>query len=247
MQYACSYCGTHIAPLAGTVFQKSTTSLRLWFYAMFLMISTRSGVSAKQLQRELGVTYKTAWRMFKQIRMLMADVDISPLGGNGETVEIDETYVGGKGQNRMRQWHGNEKPKEPIMGFLQRDGKVYLKHVAGTGKWAVIEQVKNYVDPKARVVTDEWVSYIQLKKHGYFHQSINHKEMFVMGDIHTQGIENVWSHLKRGIYGVYRHVSKKYLQAYADEYAFRFNHRKSSEKMFDALLSQISLVRMVTV
>ena len=249
MQYACSYCGTHIAPLAGTVFQKSTTSLRSWFYAMFLMINTRSGVSAKQLQRELGVTYKTAWRMFKQIRVLMADVDINPLGGNGETVEIDETYVGGKGINRMRTWRQGveEKQKEPIMGFLQRDGKVYLKHVSGTGKWAVIEQVKNYIDPKARVMTDEWVSYIQLKKHGYFHQSINHKQMFVKGDIHTQGIENVWSHLKRGIFGVYRHVSKKYLQAYADEYAFRFNHRKSSQKMFEALLSHISSVRMVTV
>lgn len=85
------------------------------------------------------------------------------------------------------------------MGFLQRDGKVYLKHVAGTGKWTVIEQVKYYVDPKARVMTNEWVSYIQLKKHGYFHQSINHKKTFVMG----QGIENVWSHLKRGVYGVY--------------------------------------------
>lgn len=242
MQYACSYCGTHVAPLAGTIFEKSTTSLQLWFYAMFLMINTRSGISAKQLQRELGVTYKTAWRMFKQIRILMADTDITPLDG---TVEIDETYVGGKGQNRMRMWHGNEKPKEAIMGFLQREGKVYLKHIEGTGKWAVIEQVKTYVSPKARVMTDEWVSYKQLKKNGYNHQSVNHKEIFVMNDIHTQGIENVWSHLKRGIYGVYRHVSKKYLQAYADEYAFRFNNRKSSEKMFETLLSQISSVRMV--
>ncbi len=244
MQYACEFCGTHIAPLSGTVFEKSTTPLRLWFYAMFLMINTRSGISAKQLQRELGVTYKTAWRMFKQIRILMADTDISLLDG---TVEIDETFIGGKGWNRRYVPHFNEKPKEVVMGMIKRNGKAYLKHIENTGKWALIEQIDKHVSPKARIVTDQYAGYIQLKKRGFRHDVVNHNVTYVTkGDIHTQNAENVWSILKRGIYGVYRHVSKKYLQAYVDEYAFRYNYRKSNEKMFDVLLSRISSVRMIS-
>ncbi|MBI3619974.1 IS1595 family transposase [Candidatus Roizmanbacteria bacterium] len=119
--YECEFGGNHqISPLAGTVLEKTTTPLTSWFYAMFLMINTRAGVSAKQLQRELGVTYKTAWRMFHQIRKLMADMDITPLEGD---VEIDETFVGGKGYNRMKVWHGNEKPKEVVMGMIKKGGK----------------------------------------------------------------------------------------------------------------------------
>lgn len=243
LQYACANCGTHIAPLSGTIFEKSTTPLIAWFYAMFLMIKTRSGISAKQLERELGVTYKTAWRIFKQIRILMADLDLTPLDG---TVEIDETFIGGKGMNRKFVPHFNEKPKEVVMGIIKREGKAYLKHIPNTGKWSLIEQIDRYVSPKARVITDQFAGYSQLRKRGYTHQAVNHNVTYVTkDDIHTQNAENLWSHLKRGIYGVYRHVSKKYLQAYVDEYAFRYNHRKVSNQMFNLLLSQVSLVRMV--
>lgn len=239
MQYACQFCGTHVAPLAGTIFEKSTTPLTSWFYAMFLMINTRAGVSAKTLERELGVTYKTAWRMFHQIRKLMADDSFMFTDG---VVEIDETYVGGKPRAKER-W--DTKKKEAIMGMVQREGKVYLKHVEGTGKWAVLEQVQSKIDPRVWVITDEWGSYKQLKKYGYSHNVINHKRQYVMGDIHTQNIENVWSHLKRGIFGVYRHVSKKYLQAYADEFSFRYNNRKDPAGMFYTLLKNIPEVRMI--
>lgn len=107
--YSCTFCRTQIYPLAGTIFEKSTIDLRLWFYAMFLMIKTRSGVSAKQLERELGVAYKTAHRMFKQIRTLMDENGEDMLTGN---VEVDETFIGGAGKNRKYQWHGNEKEKQ---------------------------------------------------------------------------------------------------------------------------------------
>lgn len=243
LQYACASCGTHIAPLSGTIFEKSTTPLTAWFYAMFLITKTRSGISAKQLERELGVTYKTAWRMFKQLRVLMADLDMTPLDG---TVEVDETFIGGKGMNRKYVPHFNEKPKEVIMGMIKRDGKAYLKHIPNTGKWTLIKQIDLHVSPKARVVTDQYAGYQQLKKKGYQHDVVNHNVTYVtQGDIHTQNAENMWSNLKRGIYGVYRHVSKKYLQAYADEYAFRYNHRKVSHQMFDLLLSQVALVSSV--
>ena len=239
--YACGLCRSHVFPLAGTIFEKSTTPLRLWFYAMFIMVQTRAGISAKQLERELGVTYKTAWRMLKQIRMLMSQ---SPSLLTG-TIEIDETFIGGKGKNRRHVWHGNEKPKEVVMGFVQRGGKAYAKHIEGTGKWVLLEQVKENVDPTARVMTDEYAGYTQLTKKGYKHSVIKHKDTYVVGDIYTQNVENLWSHIKRGITGVYRVVSKKYLQAYIDEYTFRYNHRHELGFMFDRLLSLTSSVRPV--
>lgn len=239
--YACQSCGKHIYPLAGTIFDKSTTSLRLWFYAMYLMAQTRAGISAKQLERELGVTYKTAWRMFKQIRMLMNDSG-DPLTGD---VEIDETFIGGKGKNQKRKWTQGIENKEVVMGMLQRNGKAYLKHVSGTGKWTLLRQIQENVSQEARVITDEYRSYTHLPKYGYEHHSVNHQETFVVGDIHTQNIECMWGNLKRGITGVYRVVSKKYLQAYVDEYAFRYNNRKSGGAMFDLILARVPAVAMI--
>lgn len=240
--YACKFCGYQIYPLAGTIFEKSSTPLDLWFFAMYLMVQTRSGISAKQLERMLGVTYKTAWRMFKQIRMLMAQSG----GMLDGIVEIDETYMGGKGKNRALKWVGNEKPKEILMGFIQREGKAYIKHIPNTGKYTLIEQIKANVSPTARVLTDELMTYTTLHKYGYFQQSVTHsKAEYARGDIHTNNIESFWGGLKRGIYGVYRVVSKKYLQAYADEYAWRYNNRKLNGGMFEQLLRQITEVRLL--
>lgn len=240
--YACEFCGTLVSPLAGTIFHKSSTSLRDWFMAIYLITQTRSGTSAMQLQRMLGCTYKTAWRIFKQIRMLMAENSITPLDGD---VEVDETYIGGKGYNRMFVRHFNEKPKQIVMGMMKRQGNVYLKLIENTGKWTIIEQIKAHISPEARILSDELPAYKQLRKNGYKHEFVNHKETYVVGDVHTQNIENMWSILKRGIYGVYRNVSKKYLQAYVDEYAYRFNHRKSGITMFNLLLNQVVNVKMV--
>jgi len=249
--YSCEFCGTQTSPLAGTIFHKSSTSLVDWFYAIYLMTQTRSGTSAKQLQRMLGVTYKTAWRMFKQIRMLMSESGSSkPFELLSGDVEIDETYVGGKGKNRKNVWmDGFEKPKEILMGMAQRGGSVYIKHIPNTGKWTLLSQIKDHVDPKARIHTDEWAGYKNIHKYGYLnHMMVNHSSQeYTRGDVYTQNIENVWSHLKRGITGVYRIVSKKYLQAYADEYAFRYNRRKiGGEAMFNSLLNQIVNVKIIS-
>lgn len=241
--YACSFCGNHVYPLAGTIFDKTTTPLRLWFYAIYLMAQTRAGISAKQLQRELGVTYKTAWRMFKQIRTLMADNNGTPLDG---IVEVDETFVGGKTSNRKSKFGIGSTDKEVVMGMVAREGKAYLRHVKNTGKWTLLEQIKLNVSPTARVFTDEFGSYISLPKYGYEHESVIHStSQYVKGEVHTQNIENVWSHLKRGIFGVYRVVSKKYLQCYVDEYAFRYNNRRAGGQMFDLILKQVPEVRML--
>lgn len=242
--YACKFCGNHIYPLAGTIFEKSSTPLDLWFFAMYLMVQTRSGISAKQLERMLGVTYKTAWRMFKQIRLLMAESGGDLLSG---IVEVDETFVGGKGKNRKNEWRGLDvKQKEIVMGMVQRGGKVYVKHIPNIGKWTLLEQIKTNIDPKATVYTDEWVGYYQLKSNGFDHDYVKHsKSEYSKGLVHTQNIENIWSHLKRGIHGVYRVVSAQYLQSYADEYAWRYNNRSLGGGMFEKLLGEVATVKLL--
>ncbi len=240
--FSCGFCGTQISPLTDTIFEKSAVSLRLWFYAMFLMIKTRSGISAKQLERELGVSYKTAHRMFKMIRLLMQEQP-TLLEGN---VEVDETFVGGKGRNRATKPHFNEIPKEVVWGAVQRGGKVYAKHVANTGKWTLLEQIQQNVDKNATIMTDNWRGYDQLSKYGYNHFAVNHGvSEYVRGEIHTNTIEGVWSQLKRGITGVYRHVSKEYLQDYVNEFTFRYNYRHLENGMFDLLFSRVSVVKPV--
>lgn len=242
--FVCKFCGHQIYPLAGTIFEKSSTPLDLWFFAMYLMVQTRSGISAKQLERMLGVTYKTAWRMFKQIRMLMAQ-NPSMLGG---IVEIDETFMGGKSKNRAFKWtQGVEgKEKAVVMGMVERNGKAYLKHIPNTGKWTLLKQVQENVSPTARVMTDEFAGYIQLSKYGYQHQMVKHgASEYVRGEAHTNTIEGLWGGLKRGVYGVYRIVSKKYLQAYVDEYTWRFNNRLYGGEMFERLLKQVAEVKMI--
>ena len=240
--YNCKFCNYQIYPLAGTIFEKTTTPLQYWFFAMYLMTQTRSGTSAKQLERMLGVTYKTAWRMFKQIRMLMAQ-EPSLLHG---TVEIDETFMGGKGKNRAFKPNFNEIPKEVVMGIVKRGGTAYFKHVENIGKWTLLEQVKLNVDPTAHIMTDEYRGYTNLPKFGFpTHDTVNHSASnYVTGNIHTNTVEGFWSILKRGVYGVYRVISKKYLQTYVDEYAFRYNHRKDGF-MFDILLNQVANIRLL--
>jgi len=237
--YACDHCGNHIYPLAGTIFEKSTTSLRLWFHAMFLMGSTRCGVSAKQIQRETGVTYKTAWRMFKQIRTLMSeDVQLE-----GSSVEMDETYVGGRRRGgRPGRAAGPANEKAIVIGAVERGGKVVALVSNDVTKATLHGIAKEYVLPGSIVYTDCYPAYLGLDKiNGYQHRRINHSAgVYVVGDTHTQTIEGFWSLVKRGIGGVYHSVSQKYLQTYLDEYSFRYNRRTARQPMFISLLRQVS-------
>jgi transposase len=235
--WACDHCGTYISPMAGTIFEKSRTPLRLWFYAMYLMSATRCGISAKQIQRECGVTYKTAWRMFKQIRTLMAE-DITLEG----PVEMDESYLGGalKNKHRNKLKQGYQKDKQPVFGMVERGGRVITQVIADTKSKTVLPIVAERVLPSTMVYTDDYPIYDGLAKMGYQHSRIQHTvKVYVMGDIHTQTIEGFWSLLKRGIGGVYHAVSAKYLQSYCDEYSFRYNRRAGSEPMFTSLLGQV--------
>lgn len=237
--YSCQFCGHHEHPMAGTIFQDSATSLRLWFYAIYLMSSTRCGISAKQLERELGVTYKTAWRMFNKIRTLMAE-DPGPMSG---TVEVDETYIGGRRRfaNRQEAARNWSQYKQVVAGHAQRGGKVRAIHLPeGTAK-ALVPLVRKYILPASTVYTDELPAYAGLKKAGYAHKRVHHAaKVYVRGDVHTNTIDGFWALLKHGLRGVYHGVSAKHLQAYLNEYAFRYNNSQDGRGMFNAMLSRVA-------
>jgi transposase len=232
--WTCTACGIHIHPTAGTIFHKSSTSLHLWFYAMYLMTSTRCGISAKQLERELGVTYKTAWRIAHEIRHELMKQDNEPLSG---IVEADETYIGGKRRDTNRGRPGIDSHKVPVFGMAERKGKVVVMTVPNVKKATLLPYVRQHVIPASVVCTDEFKSYNDLEKQGYKHGKVQHAEkVYVSGDIHVNTIEGFWSLVKRGIGGVYHAVSSKHLQGYLNEYSWRYNHRNGGRAMFEALL-----------
>jgi transposase len=233
--YSCQFCGNHVHPTADTIYHKSSTPLTFWFYAVFLMASTRCGISAKQLERELGVTYKTAWRMFHQIRSMLAE-DRQLTG----TVEIDEAYVGGK-KKGGKTGFGAKEHKSVIAGAVERGGAVVAKVVPDVKKKTLVPFVKENVSKEATIYTDELMSYAMLYAHCEKHEQIKHSQHeWVRGDVHTNSIEGFWSLLKGGIRGVYRgRVTRNYMQAYVNEYAFRYNRRNEVTPMFMAFLNQV--------
>jgi transposase len=232
--YACDRCGNHIYPLVGTIFEKSTTPLRIWFQAMYLMGSTRCGISAKQIQRETGVTYKTAWRMFHQIRKLLAE----DLRLEGYSVEMDETLIGGR---RRKRTQFDPQNKTWVAGIVERKGgRVYATVISENTKKTLQDIAQEKILPKSVVFTDEAAQYHGLDVN-YHHHRINHSQgIYVVGDVHTNTIEGFWSLVKRGLGGVYHSVSKKYLQSYLNEYAFRYNHRLSGNLIFPMILERAS-------
>ncbi len=231
--YSCDSCGNNVYPMAGTILEHSATPMRLWFHAMFLMASTRCGISAKQLERELGVTYKTAWRIFRQVRGMLDEDVISLLS----EVEVDESYFGGK--RHGKRGRGAE-GKTPVFGMVERKGKVIAKVVPNVKSRTLLPIVKEKILPRSVVYTDELPSYNLLPKMGYQHKRIHHaSKVYVMGDCHTNTIEGFWSLVKRGLDGVHHAVSAKYLQDYVNSYSFRWNHRNDEKPMFLQILSRL--------
>jgi transposase len=234
--YSCDHCGHHVHPTADTIFHKSPTPLTTWFYAVYLMASTCCGISAKQIQRETGVTYKTAWRMFKQIRSMLTDESSGPIGGLGRKVEMDETYYGSRSEGTR----GRGIKKTPVVGMVQRKGQVRAFVAADVKSDTLRGLIKEHVLPRTMVFIDDFKSYNGIGARGYTHQRINHSEkVYVNGDVHTNTIEGFWSLIKRGIGGVYHNVGRHYLQTYLNEYSFRYNLRFDVQPMFTSFLHQI--------
>ncbi|MFZ3262914.1 MAG: IS1595 family transposase [Terriglobales bacterium] len=241
--YSCDHCGTQISPMAGTIFEHSSTSLVLWYYAMYLMASTRCGISAKQIQRETGVTYKTAWRMFRQIRSLLSETDMQL---EGSAVEMDETYYGGTRKGKFGRPMRGDKKKSPVIGIVERStgtriGRVKALATPDVTAERVLGIVHEHVLPKSTVFTDEYRIYDRVGGRVKEHKRVNHTaKVYVLGDVHTNTIEGFWSLVKRGIGGVYHAVSQEYLQSYLDEYSFRYNRRDQGNLIFTSLLKRVA-------
>jgi transposase len=229
--YACAWCGFQVSPTAGTIFHKSSTSLKTWFHAIFLMTASRNGVSAMELMRQTGVTYKTAWRMNHQIRQLMSQKSIMFTG----TVEADEAYIGGVRKGKAGRGAAG---KTPVVGVLKRGGDVAVKAIPDVTSQSLATTICKTTNRGTTVMTDEYRGYRILSSLGFDHKRVCHKRgNFVDGDIHTNGIESFWAQLKRSINGTFHHVSRQHLQKYLNEFAYRHNHRHSVEPMFCRLAS----------
>ena len=238
--FSCSHCGDHVYPCAGTIFQDSRTSLQTWFYAIYLFIATRHGVSGKELQRTLGITYKTAWRMGHQIRDLMGKVDsFQTLKGH---VEIDEAFFGGK----RTQKEGGREAKTIILGMKERDGRVETKIIPNVRMVTLRGVVLDHVEKGSTVSTDELSAYNLLKRDGYVHGAVDHSRKEWAWTDHqtgtkfsTNGIESFWKLFKDSVNSTHIHVSPKHLDRYLGEFSFRSNFRQMRNAMFDLLIAAL--------
>lgn len=239
--YACSHCGDHLYPTAGTIFENTRTPLQLWFYAIYLFVTTRHGVSGKELERSLGVGYKTAWRMGQQIRDLMTKADqFDMLQGH---VELDEAYVGGHRPGKRGRGAAG---KTIVMGLKERDGRIKAEVIPDVKKPTLRGVVLRNVEEGATVSTDELMSYGLLEGDGYKHGTVKHgAKEWAYYDYrhdalhHTNSVESFWRLFKKSVAGTHIHVSQKYMGRYLGEFTFRANHREMENAMFDLLIGAV--------
>ena len=230
----------------GTIFEDSPLGLEKWLPAVWIITNAKNGVSSCELSRTLGVTQQTAWFMLHRIRLAMQAGSLIKVGGNGGEVEADETFIGGKARNmhlsvRQRRITGTgTKDKVAVMGILERGGEVRTIVVPNRKKHALQAEVRKHVEAGAALYTDYLLSYEGLASE-YAHKVVDHAVEYVNGRVHTNGLENFWSLLKRGINGTYVSVEPFHLFRYLDEQSFRYNNRKnmSDADRFSAVLSQV--------
>lgn len=245
----CRNTGKYFNVKTGTMFENTKINFRKWFIAIWLVTSHKKGISSMQLGKDIGVTQKTAWFMLQRIRACFGIENNNELEG---IVECDETFIGGKNKNRHKDKkvphsQGRSfKDKVPVMGMLQRGGKMNAYVVDDTKRKSIQPLIYKYVNPETTIlISDEWWAYKGLDKY-YTHNVIDHskKEYVSLQDnnIHTNNIEGSWNILKRSVSGMYNHVSKKHLQKYVDEFVYRFNLRKvTDQEKFRYLLSNSNI------
>ncbi len=246
--FDCNFCGRSFSIFKDTIFEKTSTDLQKWFFSIHLVLNAKKGISALQLQREIGVTYKTAWRVLHQIRQAMEDRNNEDFFDT--IVEIDETYIGGKPRKKNKRdddepplKRGRGTKKTPIVAVVDREERKVFAKVANPnkkGQKLTGRQLINILNQvcsgkNVTVISDEFKGYDKLKGTNYIHFRVDHTKMFVDGDIHTNAVESFWAIVKRAFYGTYHRISVKYLQEYINEISFRYNNR-NIDSSFDLLL-----------
>jgi transposase-like protein len=228
MPYRCRSCRKHFSVRTGTVLAESRLPLQKWLLAIYMLTSARKGIPSTQMARELGITQKSAWFLAQRIREAWLKDTGNNLGG---TVQVDETYVGGKERNK----HSSQKlkagrgtvGKAPVLGIRDEAGKIRAAPIPDTKGSTLKSFIHSHVDEGATVVSDQHAGYVGIEEDGYQHIRINHSVgEYVRGKAHTNGIESFWALLKRGHYGVYHYMSKKHLHRYVKEFSFRHNTTK---------------------
>jgi transposase-like protein len=221
--YDCLSCGHQFSATSGTLFHDSHLPLNKWFLAVALVCNAKKGLSAKQIERDLGVSYRTAWYLCHRIRKAMEEGELPKFTG---IVEADETYVGGRYDKRRKRqpWE-----KTPVMGIIQRSGRVEAYKIMTSSKTVLVGKIKDRISPEAEmVVTDQLSAYKTVSK-THRHEVIDHIREWVRGNVHTNSIENFWSLFKRGVIGSFHKVSAKHLSRYLAEFTYRFNYREAED------------------
>ena len=226
-RYCCKSCDKQFTVTVGTIFENSKVPLRKWLIALFFAVSNKKGITSIQLSKQIGVTQKTAWFMLQRLRQMFEDKAPALLDG---TIEVDETYVGGK--HRGKRGRGSEN-KTPVFGMVERGGRIIAKVVPDTKRATIQPIILQNAVRGCEIMSDEWWAYRGLHNN-YIHEFVCHKRYeYVRGDVHTNTIEGFWGFFKRGIRGLYQWVSRKHMQRYVNEFTFRYNNRKESiEDMF---------------
>ncbi|MGR3293769.1 MAG: IS1595 family transposase [Candidatus Scalindua sp.] len=230
-QYDCNSCRYQFSVKAGTIFHDSHLPLWKWFLTIYMMVESKKGISANQIKRTIGVSYKTAWYLCHRIRKAMTEMRPEHLRG---TVEVDETWIGGKHKGPRGR---GAKGKTIVVGAVERNGKVRLEVIEKANRKNLHGFIKEYTAPDTEtIVTDEWSAYRGKQDHDTEHKTVNHgTKQWVNGDAHTNTIENVWSLLKRSIMGSYHKIDPKHLNSYLDELEWRYNNRENPFLFRDTL------------
>lgn len=234
-QFDCDSCRYQFSVTSGTMFQDSHIPLPKWFAAVYLMCESRKGISANQLKRTLQVGYQTAWFLCHRIRKAMEEMNPPKLNG---TVEVDEMYIGGRYDRRRKRgpWEN-----QPVMSMIERDGKFEAQTIQTPSKKVLVGLIRERVEPSATVFTDEYPAYKSVSKTHKRHDTVNHRaEEWVRGEVHTNSIESAWSLFNRSIIGAYHKMSTKHMDAYLNEFEWRFNNRSNPYLFRDTLIKLIA-------
>jgi transposase-like protein len=232
--WLCRGCNKQFTLKVNSIFEDSPLGLDKWMIAFWMLVNCKNGVSSMEIHRTIGITQKSAWFMLQRLRLVLQEKSFVKLGGAGSEVEVDETFIGGKARDMhkskrrrlsdgvgMQGGHGNT----VVIGALERGGKVKTRVIGDRKYPGVHRAVRDFVDTDSQLMTDEFTGYYDLGSE-YDHQFVNHLERYVDGQVHTNGIENFWSLLKRQLHGTYISVEPFHLFRYVDEQAFRYNTRK---------------------